>query len=260
MRMVGTLAALSLIFCSSVFAQPRALRRDPEGSAVMTALPVNQYLVMAGFPQQGYIEVPADVFLDTPEMTVEAWVSVSDAYHQCSSIAGNGWVSGWWLGVCGTTMRSYFNGSSSQKTGGEMPPTPDTWIHIAAVTDGVTRRHYINGILVLEGDETPASSSPGAIRIGSDVNYEFMPQGVIDDLRIWRVARTQSEIAETMYLGFTPFLLSDPRFESLEAWYRFEGDAMDSWHTHHGTITGTGLSFAEGRVFTPPIRRSVSHR
>ena len=44
--------------------------------------------------------------------------------------------------------------------------------------------------------------------------------------------------------------LTDVRFQSLEAWYRFEGNAVDSWRTHHGTILGTGIGFETGQVIT----------
>src|SRR3954447_1226853 len=86
-------------------------------SLSVSAQPFGQYLRLQGFPQHGYIEVPADALLDTPAMTVEAWVSVRDAHGSaaCSSIAGKAYLTGWWLGVCGTTMRSYFNGNTSVK-------------------------------------------------------------------------------------------------------------------------------------------------
>jgi hypothetical protein len=179
-------------------------------------------------------------------MTVEAWVSVRDPRGgACSSIAGNGYLTGWWLGLCGTSMRSYFNGNASVKTGGVIPDAPTVWVHIAAVTDGVTRKHYINGELVFESAEgVPRSVSPSAIRIGSDPNWDFMAQGRIDDLRIWKVARTQEQIRQTMFARY--IREADDvtgRFQSLEAWYRFEGNAMDSWRTHHGTIIGTGIGF-----------------
>jgi len=227
----------------------------------------NQYLRLQGFPQHGYIEIPADTLLDTPEMTVEAWVSVRDAHvvngaGACSSIAGSGFVNGWWLGICGTSMRSYFNGTNSVKTGGTIPETPNLWVHIATVTDGTTRRHYINGTLVLQSAETAASSaSTRPIRIGSDVDWNFTAAGGIDDLRIWKVARTQDQIRETMFLRY----VAEPddiagTFQGLEAWYRFEGDAMDSWRTHHGTIMGTGIGFATGNAFPVPSKHhSVRH-
>jgi hypothetical protein len=230
-------------------------------SPAVFAQPFGQYLRLQGAPQHGYIEVPADTLLDTPAMTVEAWVSVRDANNNtgCSSIAGKQWTTAWWLGLCGTTMRSYFNGSASLKDGGTIPV--DTWVHIAAVTDGTTRRHYINGNLVHESAESaPRSTSTAAFRIGSDVAYAFTPEGGIDDLRIWTVARTGDQIRATMNAPFAPEG-SDlaGQFQGLEAWYRFEGNAFDSWRSHHGTILGVGISFG-GTTPTPPARRrSAKH-
>jgi hypothetical protein len=224
-------------------------------STAVSAQPSGQYLRLQGFPQHGYIEIPHDVLLDTPAMTVEAWVSVRDAHSgACSSIAGKGWTTAWWLGVCGTTMRTYFDGMASLKDGGVIPA--DVWVHIAAVTDGTTRKHYINGNLVFQGPETaPPSTSTNAFRIGSDTAYAFTVEGGIDDLRIWKVARTQEQIRQTM---FAPYILEandvTGQFQSLEAWYRFEGNAMDSWRTHHGTIIGTGIGFAAA----PPFRRHAA--
>lgn len=232
-------------------------------SAPLSAQSSNQYLRLQGYPQHGYIEIPTDALLDTPQMTIEAWVSVRDAHSSaCSSIAGSGFTTGWWLGICGTSMRSYFNGGSSQKTGGTIPDTPGVWVHIAAVTDGTTRRHYINGELVLESAESaPQSASSRAIRIGSDADWDFMAVGGVDDLRIWKVARTQAQIRQTMFTRFIPEAEDvTGLFQSLEAWYRFEGNTMDSWRTHHGTIFGTGIGFESGTVFTgPPRRRSSVH-
>lgn len=232
-------------------------------SSPVAAQSQNRYLRLAGDPQHGYIEIPADVLLDTPQMTVEAWVSVRDPRAGgCSSIAGNGYITGWWLGLCGTAMRSYFNGVASVKTGGVILDAPGEWIHIAAVTDGVTRRHYINGALVFESAETALlAPSVKPIRIGSDPDWDYTVQGGIDDLRIWRVARTQEQIRQTMFVRYTPEANDVTGvFQSLEAWYRFEGDAMDSWRTHHGTIIGAAIGFETGVVFTPPAkRRAVAH-
>jgi hypothetical protein len=234
MRIVGIVIALLLI-STALFAQPSG-----------------QYLRMQGVPQHGYIEIPHDVLLDTTAMTVEAWVSVRDANNSthCSSIAGKGYQTGWWLGLCGTTMRSYFNGTGSVTDGGVIPAEPTSWIHIAAVTDGKTRKHYVNGNLVAEGGESPRSVSTLPLRIGSDPNWDFMPEGGIDDLRIWKVARTQDQIRQTMFAPYIPEANDvSGMFQGLEAWYLFEGNAMDSWRTHHGTIIGTGVSFAAAPAY-----------
>jgi hypothetical protein len=157
-------------------------------------------------------------------------------------------------------MRSYFNGTPSVMTGGTIPATPGVWVHIAAVTDGVTRKHYINGELVFQATETAARSvSTRASRIGSDPDWDFMAEGGIDDLRIWKVARTQDQIRQTMFAPFIQGAEDVGSLQGLEAWYRFEGDAMDSWRTHHGTIIGTGIGFEHGVVFTPRGRRALGH-
>jgi hypothetical protein len=230
-------------------------------SPALFAQPFGQYLRLQGVPQHGYIEVPHDALLDTPAMTVEAWVSVRDANGSsgCSSIAGKQWTAAWWVGVCGTTLRSYFNGTASLKDGGTIPV--DTWVHIAATTDGTTRRHYINGNLVLESAETaPSSTSTAAFRIGSDTAYAYTPEGGIDELRIWRVARTQDQIRATMTAPFAPEGADlTGQFTGLEAWYRFEGNAFDSWRSHHGTVLGAGITFAGTSSATPVRRRVVKH-
>jgi hypothetical protein len=64
MRILGIVITL-LVISSSVFAQPSG-----------------QYLRMQGFPQHGYIEILHDALLDTPAMTVEAWVSVRAPAHR----------------------------------------------------------------------------------------------------------------------------------------------------------------------------------
>src|SRR5437868_5357151 len=64
-------------------------------STSVSAQPFGRYLRMQGFPQHGYIEIPDDVLLDTPAMTVEAWVSVRDPRSgACSSITGKGYNTG----------------------------------------------------------------------------------------------------------------------------------------------------------------------
>ena len=171
----------------------------------LSAQPFGKYLRLQGAPQQGYIEVPHDTLLDTPAMTVEAWVSIRDANGTaCSSIAGKQWTAAWWIGLCGTTFRSYFNGSSSIKDGGTIPA--DTWVHIAATTDGTTRRHYINGNLVLESPETaPRSTSTSTFRIGSDVAYLFTPEGGIDDLRIYNARQESNALPSKRYHASSPW-------------------------------------------------------
>ncbi len=70
--------------------------------------------------------------------------------------------------------------------------------------DGATRSHYINGELVasqaLAGNPT---TSTDPVRIGSDVDHPFSPNGSIDEVRLWSVERTQAQIREKLNVRVT---------------------------------------------------------
>src|SRR5438874_5012256 len=65
----------------------------------------------------GFVEVPASSAFDfTTGFTFEAWVSGSDT-GACSRIAVKSYTQAWWIGVCGTTFRSYIKGTSRRFDG-----------------------------------------------------------------------------------------------------------------------------------------------
>jgi len=72
------------------------------------------------------------------------------------------------------------------------------WHHIAATWDGTNRKLYLDGVYK-NGDQPGAHNVPNAsnFRIGSTNNSEYF-DGKIDEIRIWNVARTQSEIQANM--------------------------------------------------------------
>ncbi len=71
----------------------------------------------------------------------------------------------------------------------------DSWYHIAVSYDGTTRAIYINGNLILSDIPTSPRNtvSSNNLTIGLTASDEYF-QGTIDELRIWNVSRTQSEI------------------------------------------------------------------
>lgn len=74
------------------------------------------------------------------------------------------------------------------------------WQHIAGTWDGTTWKIYQNGELAGSGAWAgPLVSSSSPVTIGS--NSEFNTTkfgGIIDELRVWNVARSQAEIQEAM--------------------------------------------------------------
>lgn len=198
--------------------------------AAAGAQPFGEWLFVDG-PSSGYVEVPSSADLNPASaITIEAWVNVTDA-DGCSSIVGKGYTTSWWVGICGTTLRSYLKGSSSQVNGGVI--NPHEWNHIAVVYDGVHRFHYVNGELVKTSNETgalPANAS--ALRIGSDVSWAHTPLGSIDEVRLWNVARTQAQIRA----GMSGLSGAQP---GLVALWPLNGSTNDPVGGHNGTTVGT---------------------
>src|SRR5262245_13087211 len=119
-----------------------------------------------------YIDIPSSADLNpVAAITIEAWVSnnpLAAPAEPCRSIIGKGWVTTWWVGICGNTLRSYLKGQTSIRNGGFVPN--GEWTHIAITYDGVNRIHYINGEVAGTFAETGALPANGSnVRIGSDV-------------------------------------------------------------------------------------------
>jgi hypothetical protein len=198
------------------------------------AQPFASYLTTPA-ASNGYVVVPHNAaFNSTNAFTFEAWVSVKDS-GSCTTIYGKNYLTGQWVGVCGTTLRSYLHGSGSLFDGGVVPVSD--WTHIAVTFDGTTHRHYI------DGEEVASRAEPGdlnnntsELRIGSDVSWQFSPNGSIDEVRFWNVARTKAEIRSTI----TRAISSGP---GLIAVYHLDGNGSDAVAGLNGTIGGTQSSF-----------------
>lgn len=101
----------------------------------------------------------------------------------------------------------------------------NVWQHVAGVWDGKEMRTYIDGkelgALPFETKELAATDAPLYIGVGDSQNW--FCTGLIDDIRIWEVARTEKEINEFMKKVLSG---DEPK---LNAYLTFdEGNAKDS--------------------------------
>jgi hypothetical protein len=214
-------------------------------AAAARAQPFGTWMTSSpGFPvSHGYVRVPPRPALNsTRAFTFEAWVAISNGTvgEDCRSIAGKNWTKAWWIGQCNDasgqpTLRSYLRREGPPGRNGGIIPR-GVWTHVAVVFDRARRLHYVNGELAAEFPEAGRLTTSGdEVRIGSDVQWPRSPNGAIDEVRLWNVARTQAQIREWINRRITT---AQP---GLVAVWALDGTPKDSFHRHDGAAMGTGL-------------------
>ena len=199
---------------------------------------------VSGAPGHEYAEIAHDPALNpTAAITLEMWVRLQTPLSGCRSLIGKDFTQAYWVGVCGSTLRSYLRGGGSSNDGGTIPD--DTWVHLAVTSDGVTKRHFINGVQVASfAAGGPNTSSPDPVRIGSDVSWFYTPEGEIDEVRIWRIALTAAELQDVME---RPLVAAHP---GLVAVWAFDQNVLDLPGGHDVTDVGGSPVFV---IATEPV-------
>jgi len=105
---------------------------------------------------------------------------------------------------------------------------PYGWHHLAATFDGATPKVYIDGVLA--GSQPCAAGlvdvTGGRLRVGDPYSGEPLPDiaapfdGQIDEIRIWKVVRTQAEINANKSVEI-------PVHPDMVAYWRLNGDGVD---------------------------------
>ncbi|RPH56584.1 LamG domain-containing protein [bacterium] len=205
------------------------------------AQPFDSWLDFAGNPTHGYVRVPHSAALNpTGAFTFEAWVSISNnaTGEDCRTIAGKNFLQSFWFGQCNVsgqpTLRSYLKGGASARSGGVIPR--NVWTHVAVVFNGTRRLHYINGEVAGDFPETgPLTTSTNEFRIGRDDSWQFTPDGDIDEVRLWNVARTTAQIRSTINRRIT-----GPQ-PGLVAVWPLNGNGNEIIAGRNGSIMGAGV-------------------
>ncbi len=78
---------------------------------------------------------------------------------------------------------------------------PSTWTHLAGTYDGTTLRLYVNGAQAASSPQSaPLLTSSNPLQIGGDSIFGQFFQGTIDEVRVYNLALTQSQIQSDMAL------------------------------------------------------------
>jgi Concanavalin A-like lectin/glucanases superfamily len=201
-------------------------------TSVAAAQPFGAWPVL-GATQGKYIEVPDSPDLNpAAQITIEAWVSNFPTAAQgqpCRSVIGKNYLTAWWVGICNNSLRSWMFGVV--RSAGNVPN--GQWTHVAVTYDGAHRNHYINGELVASYPETgPIGTNAANLRIASDVGWDYQPQGSIDEVRLWNVARTVEQIRASINV---PITTAQP---GLVAVWPLDANTTDVVGGHNGANVG----------------------
>lgn len=176
----------------------------------------------------------------TGALTLEAWVNPS-RIDGCRTVIGKDYRTSYWLGLCDGKIRFYPRGSGSARDGNAV--IANGWTHIAVTYDGTTRRYYVNGELDYQSTEAngPLTTNTANLGIGLDpatigIFFSNYFAGLIDDVRIWGVARTQEEIRLGLR-GIDYRAYPTTSSELLYGW-PFDGRTADHWNTTGSSAQG----------------------
>jgi hypothetical protein len=167
-----------------------------------------------------YIEIADDNSLDlTNNYTIEAWIKPThfNARNGIVSKYQTPSADGYYLRLNPDSPHTGLNFDGMQTANGILEA--NKWYHVAAVNDNGTRKLYLNGELQsLSGTANTVQSNDDKLCIGVDYLEQARHfHGEIDEVRLWNIARTESEIRENINLtstGMEPGLISYWQFNA----------------------------------------------
>jgi len=183
-----------------------------------------------------YISVRNSTDLNaTTAITVEAWIFPTALPVTSAAIIGKNYLTSYYFGIENSGRFIFFPKGAGfflrSRVAGIV--RPNQWTHIAATYDGTNTRLYLNGSL-----DTSTTSITGAVGSNTDSLYigcdrfngapAFIFNGMLDNVRIWKSARTQTQIASHRFIPLEiPGLLNVP-YSSIAASYQFDNNAIDN--------------------------------
>ena len=175
----------------------------------------------------GYVVVKSTKKLELETLSIEAWVKVAEGTGKwqgiiCKQQAGCGNRNyGIWVHVDHHVLHSEIgaNGACGFSIDGTTKITDDKWHHLAFTYDGKMGRAYVDGELEIEAPNGTSFQSADPITIGvPNLNNANGLKGVIDEVRISNVARTEAEIQEAMDVGLAAILNVEPSGKLATRW------------------------------------------
>jgi len=160
------------------------------------------------------VTVPYNAALDiSTAITLEAWVyatkstGIQNVISKSNNVANTGYIfprtdDGW-----ANAVLYLFIGGGWRNVSAAYP-SMNAWHHLAATYDGATMKLYIDGILKNSVAQTGLiATNTNALALGTQPGFstEYFG-GYADEIRVWNVARTQTQLQAGMNAELDPTL------------------------------------------------------
>ncbi|RHW37314.1 LamG domain-containing protein [Neobacillus notoginsengisoli] len=144
------------------------------------------------------------VFNMTEEITIEAWVKTGTNILSEQAFVEKQYSGQWEFAILnrGLKVNAFIGG---QYRSGYMMATllglqPETWYHCVFTYKNGSGKIYLNGELKLENNNVsgPLGTANAALNIGQRFGNNIPFGGLLRDVRIWNISRSQEEIVNNM--------------------------------------------------------------
>jgi hypothetical protein len=175
----------------------------------------------------GYVVVDSTKKLELETLSIEAWVKVKEGTGKwqgivCKQKAGcTNRNYGIWVNVNTSVLHAQIgaNGACAFSIDGTTDITDNKWHHLAFTYDGKMGRVYVDGKLENEAPNAQSFQSGDPITIGvPNLDNANGLKGIIDEIRISNVARTEAEIQEAVDVGLAQILSVEPGGKLATRW------------------------------------------
>ena len=167
------------------------------------------------FGAYSYITI-GDILPDNQSYTKEAWIRVHTYYSTHGANILSAFDYPFWIenGVLSAANNYGVTEAATVTDTGLIGL--NTWVHVAVTYDASTStmKLYKNGNLIATNTQAPTYHGSG-LQIGAVEYGDFFDGGDIDEVRLWNVARTQSQIQANMNCNVA-------QSSTLAAYYRFD--------------------------------------
>ncbi len=199
--------------------------------------------------------------------TVELWIKVTAqpatdtsnrAFALVTSASGNnGFLATLrYVDVAGVkTVKGYFGGSGATWASVNKTLTTGQWYHISIVKDGTNVTLYIDAVSNATGVSGTAQdfgATSSGLTIGAGRTQDNYWDGLIDEVRIWNIALTQTEISNNKDTELTG------SETGLVAYYKLNGDLLDATANNNDLTNNNAATFSTDVPFTGTQTLSVS--